>query len=165
MLNSLGAPVVVLFVPPSYGYDLSFRLSTLQVRKAMTNFDFIPCLMNPCQVMISKTRKKKKKRKKQRSTMHATLMHRHEIANPDPDHLFQQWLFLLLEKPVLLLDLLHLPPLVQTPNKRLQAADYYSKNVMEVFLTCVAAARVNPSRDDEGARKSCSINEDEREVH
>ena len=36
---------------------------------------------------------------------------------------------------------------------------------MEVFLACVAAARVNPSRNNEEARRSCSTYEDEREEH
>ena len=34
----------------------------------------------------------------------------------------------------------------------------------EVFLTCIAAADVNPSSDGEEVHKSCLTNEDERKV-
>ena len=36
---------------------------------------------------------------------------------------------------------------------------------MEIFLTCIAAAQVTLSCNNEEACKSCSTNEDEREVH
>jgi hypothetical protein len=57
----------------------------------------------------------------------------------DPEHLFQHQHHLLVQ-PVLLFETPHLPLLIQTPNQRVRATDFYVQRATEVVLACLAAA-------------------------